>query len=134
LGGSVAHFGDGPTLGWKGAPVDKHLDKKADRILEALGRLFPKAEMHRILDDLAGRRMPFHAFRTFVWHTMAKAATEKVEGRRWELIEGDLRHKATELAVIYAMHCVYERAARGRPDLSFGWRESELWTWVSKAG
>lgn len=93
------------------------IEKQPDRILKVLRRLFPRSEMNRILDDLAGKRMPRSEFKTFVWHTMAKTAAQKVAGRPWERVDGDLRHQATLMSVIYAMHCLYERHARGRGDL-----------------
>lgn len=114
--------------------MDKQVDKQEAKILDTLRRLFPKAEMHRVLDELAGRRIPCSEFKTFVWHTMAKAATEKMAGRKWELVDADLRHKATHMAVIYAMHCIYERAAKGRLDLSAARKEGQQWSWGSKAG
>ena len=112
------------------------MDKQAERILSTLRRLYPKVEMHRTLDEVAGERMPRSAFKTFVWHTMAKSAVEHLSGRKWELVAGDLRHKATEMAVIYAMHCIYERAARGQTDLALAWQDKEmgLWSWGSRAG
>lgn len=114
--------------------MDEQVDKREARMLDTLRQLFPKAEMHRILDELAGRQISCHQFKTFVWHTMAKAATEKVAGRKWELVDADLRHKATQMAVIYAMHCIYERAAKGVSDLSMARKEAQQWTWGSKAG
>ena len=114
--------------------MDKQADRQEARILDTLRRLFPKAEMHRVLDELAGRRMPCHQFKAFVWHTMAKAATEKLAGRKWELVDSDLRHKATHMSVIYAMHCIYERTAKGRSDLAAVLEEAKRWTWGSRAG
>ncbi len=114
--------------------MDKPVDKQAERILDSLRFFFPKDEMHRLLDDLVAQRLPCAQFKTFVWHTMAKTVAEQVADRKWELIDGDLRHKATQMAVIYTMHCVYERAAKGLPDVALAFEEAELWSWGSKAG
>lgn len=110
------------------------MDVQAEAILKMLSEQFPRAEMHRVFDDLDARRMPWGTFRSLVWHKMPKAVAERIAGRRWELVEGDLRHNAAKMSVIYTMHCFYQRAAAGRPQEGSRHKGANLWTWGSKAG